>query len=139
MVEDSRAGSVRPGDERPGDDDGPSRLDPARHLLAEGWNRLPWYETQPPPAGADVPVVGLDRHVPEWRVAIREQTDREPSPDRVDAVVISQDRTRIIAELLRELSMRLRRGTTAGPIHSDGSISRLAADLAEDLQNRSWR
>lgn len=134
MVEDGSAGSVRPGD----GDDGQSRLDPARHLLAEGWNRLPWYETQPP-AGRDVPVVGLDRHVPEWRVAIRAQAGREPSPDRVDAVVISQNRARIIAELLRELSMRLRRGVTAGPIHSDGSISRLAAELAEDLQNRSWR
>jgi hypothetical protein len=111
-------------------------VDPARYLLAERWNNQLWYAAEPPSVGSEPPVP-LDTHVDRWRREIAEQADREPNPDRVDAMVISQARAAVLAAVLRELSTRVRPGLAAGPIQSDGSLSDLLDELSSDLLGRS--
>jgi hypothetical protein len=109
--------------------------DPARHLLAERWNKSLWYRAEPP-AGSDPPVP-IDAHVAEWRAAIEAGRELEPHPsERRHTIVLSHQRVEVICNLLRELSKRTRPGVAVGPVQSDGSISQLAIDLAEDLRNR---
>ncbi|BCJ45190.1 hypothetical protein GCM10010168_69910 [Actinoplanes ianthinogenes] len=52
-------------------------------------------------------------------------------------VVISRERATAIANLLDELALRLAPGTEVRTIQSDGSISRLAKELADDMLRRS--
>jgi hypothetical protein len=44
----------------------------------------------------------------------------------------------VLAALVEELSKRLEPGLAVGPIEPDGSISRLAKELADDLFHRAW-
>jgi hypothetical protein len=112
-------------------------VDPSRYLLAEDWNkRLLWLDPEPPHVGSNPPVP-LDAHVAEWRAEIEAQVGVEPDISRVDAVVISQARTRALVALMRELSTRLRPGLAVPPVVSDGSLSAFALELAEDLLRRS--
>ena len=82
--------------------------------------------------------VRLDEPVADWRARIDAARSVEPDPARVDTVVVSHARAEVLASLLPELAARLRLGLPVGPMRSDGSLSALAAELQEDLDERSW-
>jgi hypothetical protein len=112
-------------------------VDPSRFLLAEGWNAQLWHEPEPDSVGS-VPPVLLDANVAHWRAEIARHIHLEAVPQGLDVVVISAARAGVIASLLRELATRLRPGLAVEPVQSDGSISSLAAELAQDMYARSW-
>jgi hypothetical protein len=110
-------------------------LDPTRHLLIH-----PAYDQHPDGSLAARPIP-LDEAAAEWRALVESGRAKEPSvknqpPSGV--VIISPGRASVIVELVAELSKRLEPGLAVGPIQSDGSISRLAKELAEDLHHRAW-
>jgi hypothetical protein len=110
-------------------------LDPRRHLLI-----YPAYDRQPD-GTVTVRPIPLDEAAAEWRASVESSRAKEPSvknqpPNGV--VVISPGRAWVIAGLVEELSKRLEPGLAVGPIESDGSISRLAKELADDLVHRAW-
>jgi hypothetical protein len=110
-------------------------LDPRRHLLIR-----PAYDKQPDGTVA-VRAFPLDEAAAEWRSSVQAASTGEPSPKQQPAngvVVISTTRVWVIAELIGELAKRLEPGLAVGPIESDGSISRLAKELADDLFHRAW-
>ena len=85
--------------------------------------------------------IPLDEAAAEWRALVESGRAKEPSvknqpPNGV--VVISPGRAWVIAGLVEELSKRFEPGLAVGPIESDGSISRLAKELADDLRHRAW-
>ena len=109
-------------------------LDPTRHLLI-----YPEYRREPDDTTTVRPIP-LDNAAAEWRAAVESASVTEPSatnqpPNGV--VVISPGRAWVIAGLVDELSRRLRPGLSVGPIQSDGSLSRLAKELADDLNRRA--
>jgi len=54
-----------------------------------------------------------------------------------DIVSISRERATLLGDLLEELALRLKPGLEVGPIQSDGSFSRFARELAEDMYRRA--
>ncbi|WIM97995.1 hypothetical protein ACTOB_001563 [Actinoplanes oblitus] len=64
------------------------------------------------------------------------EADNRTPGDR-DLVVISRQRATAIADLLDELAARLTPGVEVRTIHSDGSLSRLAKELADDMLRRA--
>lgn len=113
-----------------------TEYDPSRHLAAASWNNPIWY--LPEPADGSDPPVPLDANVASWRAAIETGRAVEPTgAGLVEAAVLSHERATVIAELLRELSKRMRAGFSAGPIDSTGEISALAEELAGDLWRRA--
>ena len=79
----------------------------------------------------------LAARVAERRARMAEQVAVEPPPSRIDAVVISEARSRVLVALLRELSTRLRPGLSVAPVISEGSLSAFVTELAEDIPRRS--
>lgn len=112
----------------------PDGFAPSRHLLSARRHPRPW----PQPPSDTGPLVRLDEPITRWRAEIDAGSSVEPSPERVDAVVVSHARAVVIAALLRELAARLRPGSPVGPVQSDGALSALAEELQEDLSARSW-
>jgi hypothetical protein len=109
--------------------------DPTRHVLI-----YPAYDRQPD-GTVTVRPIALDEAATEWRAVVEAAATAEPSAKQQPpngVVVISPGRASVIAALVRELSKRLQPGLAVGPIQSDGSISRLAKDLADDLNRRAW-
>jgi hypothetical protein len=110
-------------------------LDPRRHLLIH-----PAYDERPDGTIA-VRAIPLDEAAAEWRSAVDAACADEPSAKQQPpngVVVMSSTRAAVIAALVEELSKRLEPGLAVGPIESNGSISRSAKDLADDLYHRAW-
>jgi hypothetical protein len=107
----------------------PSTPDPTRYLLS-----LPTLVDLPDGRHTIGPYP-LDAAAADWRGRVARHVDVEVNyGNRLhDSIVISADRGAVIANLLDELAERLRPGLAVGPIHSDGSISQLAQELAEDM------
>jgi hypothetical protein len=110
-------------------------LDPIRHLLI-----YPAYDRQPDGTETVRPIP-LDEAAAEWRAAVESSRAKEPPVNNQPpngVVVISPGRASVIAALVAELAKRLEPGLAVGPVQSDGSISRLAKELADDLVHRAW-
>jgi hypothetical protein len=111
----------------------PEPPDPTRHLLVHlQRRRLPDGTTEASP-------IGLDEIVAEYRssLALSAAAESRLGPSARELVVVAPGRAAIIAELLDELALRLRPGTAVGPIRSDGSLSRLVRELADDMYRRA--
>lgn len=108
-------------------------LDPTRHLLI-----YPDYRQRPDGRNEAVPIP-LDVAAAEMRAAVEAGRAAESSVGRISdgVVVIAPGRAWVIAALVEELSKRLEPARTVGPIQSDGSLSRLAKELADDLARRA--
>jgi hypothetical protein len=104
-------------------------LDPTRH-----WLTYAAAERDP----ARFRPITLDEAAARLRApaAGTEVDNRAVRGDR-DLVVISVERAAAIADLLDELALRLAPGTEVRTIHSDGSLSRLAQELADDMLRRA--
>lgn len=110
-------------------------LDPARHLLI-----YPAYDRRPDGTETVRPIP-LDEAAAEWRAMVESSRAKEPSPKQQPwsgVVVLSPGRASAIVALVKELARRLEPGLAVGPIESDGSIGRLAKELADDLFHRAW-
>jgi hypothetical protein len=97
-----------------------TEIDPTRHLLS-----------RPTP-------LDLDTAAAEARVTLERgaEFDARPAMGSAHIVAISPSRALVIAGLLDELSLRLKPGLAVGPIRSDGSLSRLAQALSDDITRR---
>jgi hypothetical protein len=103
-------------------------LDPARHwLLYAAAERNP-DRFRPIPLDE-----AADRLGP---AAAGGEADRRAPGDRT-IVVISRQRATAIADLLDELALRLAPGVEVPAVQSDGSLSRLAQELADDMLRRA--
>lgn len=107
-------------------------LDPTTHLLTgpvlEGPDDGPYWRPVP-----------LDELAAKGRKLLASGADFDSRPYRAsrEIIAISPGRASIIADLLEELSVRLRPGTEVGPIRSDGSLSALALELSDDMMRRA--
>ncbi|BCY06445.1 hypothetical protein [Actinoplanes sp. L3-i22] len=104
-------------------------LDPARHWLAYAAAERDPDRFRPIP---------LDEAAARLRpAAAGTAIDNRPALGDRDLVVISAERAAAIADLLDELALRLTPGIEVRPVHSDGSLSRLAKELADDMLRRA--
>jgi hypothetical protein len=105
--------------------------DPAQHLML-------WTDIKRQPDGSQrrtpLPLDAVAAQFAAMITAGRTAELRLDPEDPDDAVAFSTNRGKVIATLLAELSLRLTPGQGVGPIQSDGSISKLAADIARHLR-----
>jgi hypothetical protein len=109
-------------------------LDPARHLLV-----YPKRARRADGRDVEEPYL-IDELVPQWRRALDAGRPDEAALGRPAPGVVSMSANRalVLADLVEELGLRLRPGHAVGPIQSDGSLSRLATELADDLMERQF-
>ncbi len=102
--------------------------DPARDSLA----RWVYRGREKSPISLDDFAADLTRGL----AGVRESYDND---FQTGVVAISRARAQAMASLLEELAIRLRPGISIGPIDSDGTMARTAADLAGYLDSQRTR
>ncbi|QDY10447.1 hypothetical protein FJK98_27620 [Micromonospora sp. HM134] len=85
--------------------------------------------------------VGLDEKAAQWRATVDAGRGTEERLGRAAPGLVSMSSARglVVASMLRELAARVRPGFSCGPVRSDGSLSALARELADDLRRRTDR
>ncbi|BCY11784.1 hypothetical protein [Actinoplanes sp. L3-i22] len=107
--------------------------DPAHDLLVHwDYRRQPDGTRRKTPISLDGYAADLDRGL----AGVREAFDNDWQSG---VVAVSHARASAMASLLQELAIRLRPGTDAGPIDSDGTMARTAANLAAFLDSERTR
>lgn len=106
--------------------------DPSRHILV--WQKV---RRQPDGSHTRTPVE-LDEAAAVFARTVEKGRPDEltlDSEDESDVVAFSAARGDVISALLKELALRLEPGRAVGPIQSDGSLSRIAHEVAWHLRH----